>query len=145
MAFIGIYSVLIIIGTIVCLYFILKNLFSKNYNSFFKWLLISVFALIILIAGAWCYITYSTPKSFREGVKIILQDDTLLNKIGSYESYSYKDSQLPKDTDNPAKFQIEINGSKAQVYLTCEMIKNSSDNWSILQLKEDSLRQLIIK
>ena len=139
MAFLGIYSFIIIFGTVTGLYFIVKYLMLKKYSKFLTSLLISAFVIIVMTIIAWCCITYSTPESFRAGVKLILQNDTIMNKIGNYESYTYKATALPNKNDNPAKFNVEIKGSKGKLYVSCRVFKASSGEWQIVAIKVDSL------
>jgi hypothetical protein len=85
------------------------------------------------------YTEYDKPESFKASIKFLQQRTDIKNKIGSYESYSYLDQDLPKKEDNPARFKLSMKGSDAIIYLSCEARKNNSGSWYIVHLSQDSL------
>lgn len=80
------------------------------------------------------------PTSFKEGVELLQNDKGILDKIGGYSSHSWKESELPKETDNPARFKVSLKGTHAKIYLTCEVQKGPSGKWVLSSVKQDSLR-----
>jgi hypothetical protein len=107
-------------------------------SKIFMW----IFVLIpIAIVGYWAvtYFTYyDKPKSVRESIELLERSD-IINKIGSYECYSYYDENLPDETDNPARFKLSMKGSNAIIYLSCEAKKTGSGKWILTKIEQDSL------
>lgn len=90
-----------VFGVIVLAYFfyLLFN-DSKNLKRFFK-LNIVLFPIGLLLALLIWYINgKGEPDSFKAAVNIVTNKSEIINKIGTYESYSYSRTELPKETDN---------------------------------------------
>ena len=79
------------------------------------------------------------PSSFSEGVELLKSNKEVINKIGTYQSYTFSKTELPKKTDNPATFKVAINGTMATIYITCTMEKGTSGKWFLKNIEEDSL------
>lgn len=122
-------------------YFILKP-FLTTIEARVKllkfYLILTPFALGFLLFAIYYY-SSGQPASFKKGLEALISDKKILSKIGDYKSYSFFKDSLPKEKDNPAKFKIQLNGSEAKIYLECTMQKDKFGNWSLKELKEDSL------
>ena len=108
---------------------------SRNIKRFVKIFLIFFSACLLLVLLTWYVDEKEEPESFKEAVEITTNKHELLSKIGTYYSYSYKQTEWPKKTDNPANIKIELNGSRASMYLTCIMHKDTSGKWAMKSLK----------
>lgn len=73
-------------------------------------------------------------------MELLVNDQEILNKTGDIESYAYKKDSLPKETDNPAHFRITLFGKKAKLYLTCTVRKLDNEKWTLIQIKQDSIK-----
>jgi len=102
--------------------------------------------LILLLLASLLYIAISIlnesdeVESFSEGVKMLKNNEEILKKIGSFQSYSYYHNGLPNEKDDPASFKVSLEGSKAVIYLSCRIEKGRSVKWHLTEIKEDSLR-----
>ena len=134
--------IIVVIGLSVFLSVFYLKPFTKTPEQRIKFLKLYLLIIPFAIIGYWL-VTYlakfDEPNSFSSSVDALKQRSDIKNKIGSYESYSYFDKDIPKETDNPAKFKLSIKGSKATVYLTCEAIKNKSGEWHLTKITQDSL------
>lgn len=133
-------AIISLVGLIIS-YFYLKP-FAQTRDQrarLFKWILILI---PVAIVGYWVvtYLNeYDKPKSVRDSIELLEQRSDILSKIGSYESYSYYDKDLPNREDNPARFKLSMKGSNATIYLSCEAKKTDSGKWLLSQIKQDSL------
>ena len=138
---------MIIVIPVVCLlsvgfissFYLYKYLLEGEIHKIIKLCLILFPTTFAIAICGWYIMDKSLPTSFKAGVDSIIYNDTLISRVGGYESYSYKPNSLPKESDNPAKFSVEINGSKATLFLTCRMSKSTSGDWILTQVKQDSL------
>lgn len=138
MAAILIISILGVIG----LYYFYIAFFSNTIKIERLLKLTFIFSVIgiALAVFLWYLTEEQLPASFKEGVEILTGKAELTKKIGTYQSYSFKKSELPKTTDNPAIFKVSLNGTAATIYLTCKMEKGTSGKWFLRNVKEDSLK-----
>jgi len=95
-----------------------------------------------LRSGQDIYFIKVSRSRLKMGIDILQNDPKILNKIGDFESYTFDQDSLPKETDNPARFKVKLNGSAASIYLKCTMQKGKSGKWFIQELKEDSLKKI---
>lgn len=96
--------------------------------------------LAIITYWVITYFTYyNKPASFENGVELLKSNKDIESKIGTYESYTYFDKDLPKKTDNPAFFKVSLKGSTATIYLSCKIKKDTSGQWHLIEVKQDSL------
>ena len=103
--------------------------------------MVGIFAVVALLAyfiGTY-FQERGIPTAFKDGVELVTANPNALSNIGDYESYSYREEEFPKVTDNPAILKVEINGSIATKYLTCTMQKNKSGQWILKKIRVDSL------
>lgn len=118
-------------------YFFFKPLW-RRYNL--KKVFLILFPVSVLVYFAIMYfIVYSKPASFRTAVELLSNDSTMVNKIGGYESYSYFEKDMPDQKDNPAFVRFSLNGPKGELYLSCKVIRDTSGDWSLVYVKQDSL------
>ncbi len=78
------------------------------------------------------------PPYFEQGIEQLHANKYVEEKVGDFNSYSYKKDQLPKETDNPAIFDIELIGDSINLYLTCTMVK-TKEKWYLAKIKPDSV------
>ena len=104
-----------------------------------------VLILIPLAIIAYWLVTYFTyynkPESFEKGVELLKNSKDIKSKIGSYESYTYFDKDLPKKTDNPAAFKVSLKGDLATIYLSCKVQEDKLGQWYLVEIKQDSLKK----
>ncbi|MDB5146196.1 MAG: hypothetical protein JWQ57_216 [Mucilaginibacter sp.] len=127
--------------SIVLAYFFLKP-YMKTSSQRKSALRIVIIIVPLAIIAYWIvtYFTYyNKPESFEKGVELLESSKDIKGKIGSYESYTYFDKDLPKKTDNPASFKVSLKGSLATIYISCKVGKDTSGNWHLLEVKQDSL------
>ncbi len=137
---------IVIICTVV-LGFVFSRQFIESYlpSSNDKSTLSRVYSILlpivaVLLLGFYFWYNRGESESFDAGIELLSHKTEIINKIGGYKSYSiFNTDSLPKETDNPAKFRVELNGVTAIIYLECTMQKDKANNWSIKELKEDSL------
>ena len=104
-----------------------------------RYFLIASIIFLTIIALSWYLMHGDEPSSFKNGTELVLKNYKLFGNIGRYDGYSYNTHKLPKETDNPAIFNLELNGSAATKYLTCTMQKNNTGTWVLKKIRIDSL------
>lgn len=102
----------------------------------------SVFLMTLIIAafGVW-YMKPYEPESFQKGVMLLKKNKYIKSNIGSYSSHSWKHTELPEETDNPASFKVSFKGSDAEVFLTCIVSKNPNGVWKLDEIRQDSIKR----
>ena len=127
------------LGFIALAYFFFLFFDGKTLRKYFKINLVLFPIGLLLAIIMWYIYERSTPASFKEAVRYVTDKPDLMGKVGTYESYSYRSDELPKDTDNPALVRMTIRGSRAIMYLSCALIKQPNDEWLMKSIKVDSL------
>jgi hypothetical protein len=118
---------------------------SKNTKYLYPklYLILVIISLIGFIVVKYYLMPLGQPASFKKGLELVLNNEVVVSKIGSYASYTFNKNQLPKDTDNPAFFKIAITGDLDKtIFLTCEMQKENTGNWLLKKIKIDSLKSI---
>jgi hypothetical protein len=121
-------------------YFLFRQYFEakKIRKTIFKtYLIITPIAIVFALLVRYIYYR-GQSESFKTGIDLLQKDRKILNQIGDFKSYTFEPDSLPKETDNPAKFKVALNGSNATIYLECTM-KKESNKWFVKELEEDSL------
>jgi hypothetical protein len=101
-------------------------------------LIITPLAIVGGLFGRYMY-DRGKSESFNRGIDLLKSDKKVLDQIGRFESYTVVTDSLPKETDNPAKFKVTLNGTDASIYLECVMQKDEANKWFLKDMKEDSL------
>jgi hypothetical protein len=78
------------------------------------------------------------PEYFEQGISQLHNSRFVKDRINDFNSYTYYSEKLPKETDNPAIFQVELHGDSLNLYVTCTM-KKDGDQWKLIKIKQDSL------
>lgn len=129
--------------SLVLAYFFIKP-YMRTKSQRMIGLRVVLISIPLAIIAYWIvtYFTYySKPESFEQGVELLRNSKDIESKIGIYESYTYFDKDLPKKTDNPATFKVSLKGDLATIYLSCKVQKDKSDQWHIVEIKQDSLKK----
>jgi hypothetical protein len=130
--------VLLFIGFSISYIFIKPFLKVKEYRNLLLKILLFLAPASLIGYGIVTYINHK-PDSFTEGVELLKETDSISAKIGTFDSYSYYEKDLPKETDNPAKFKVSLNGDSASIYVTCVVIKNSKGKWNLKSVQQDNI------
>lgn len=107
--------------------------------SLFKRVLLLIPIAIVGYSIITYFMEYDKAESVRVSIGLLERNSNIKSKIGSYESYSYYDKDLPEKDANPARFKLSMKGSNAVIYLSCEAEKDDSGKWCLTQIKQDSL------
>jgi len=87
------------------------------------------------------YMRSEETESFRQGVELLKSNKNINDKIGSFESYSFNENNMPDEKDNPAILHVSLEGSKAKIFLTCKIKKDKADDkWHFIEVKQDSIK-----
>ena len=117
---------------------------TRSYATWIFKTMISLFVFAFCAAlGGYFYLGLNNqPESFEEGMKVLLKNKHVLDKIGTYRSHSWKDREMPKDNDNPARFKVAIQGTDAKMYLTCIVERRSKGVWKLVKINQDSILKI---
>jgi len=122
-------------------YYVLRQFFTtpqKRKSLLIFYLIITPLAIVAGLFGRYMY-NRGKSESFNRGIELLKNDKKVLDQIGRFESYTVITDSLPKETDNPAKFKVTLNGTDGSIYLECVMQKDEGNTWFLKELKEDSL------
>jgi len=78
------------------------------------------------------------PKYFEQGISQLHGSKFVKDRINDFNAYTYYSEKLPKETDNPAIFQVELHGDSLNLYVTCTM-KREGEQWKLINIRQDSL------
>ena len=121
-------------------YYIFRSLMQMIIDGkLSRYFLIASILFLTIIALSWYFMRGDEPESFKNGTELVLKNYKLFGNIGRYDGYSYNTHKLPKETDNPAIFNLELNGSAATKYLTCTIQKDNAGVWVLRKITIDSL------
>lgn len=86
------------------------------------------------------YFTFDhEPDTFKNAVELLQNNKSIIEKIGDYKSYSYYAYDLPGEKDNPANIKVSLIGSRAAIYISCKIRKDSAGDFHFIQIHQDSL------
>lgn len=126
---------------------VLSWLFFKPYLPLLYAQKIRGFKEVLIVGGTtivlfWIvvyFMVFSEPEALGNAAELLQKDESVMAKIGDYESYAYYKYDLPKEKDNPANIKISLNGSEATVYISCKIVKDTLGKWRLIQVHQDSL------
>jgi Ca2+/Na+ antiporter len=133
----AIFSILGAIATYYSLKPFLKT--KENRIKIIKWLLmLYLFAFLLYLLFLFIK-NHNEVESFSKGVELLKANKEIINKIGSFKSYSFYGSWIPRKTDNPASFRVSLKGDSAEIYLSCTVKKDTLGVWHLVRIQQDSL------
>lgn len=118
-------------------YFFFKPFWSRFNLKKILFILFPASILMYWLIGY--FVINNEPASFKAALELLKNDSTIMNKIGGYESYSYFKKDMPNQGDNSAMVKVSLRGPVGELYLSCKLVRDTSGNWSLVQIKEDSL------
>lgn len=100
---------------------------------------ISILCIISWGGAALAWFFTREPDYFEQGIDQLHKSKYITHKMGDFNSYTYRFSEIIKDPVSPIDFKVQINGDSLNFYLTCTMRK-IQNKWILVYVKEDSVR-----
>lgn len=105
-----------------------------------KFVILLPLAVVGSLIGSY-FIETGQPDSFKNGVALVIENNKVREKIGSYKALRFNEHELPEESDNPAYLIFEIEGSKGKIQLKSKVAKDKAGTWYLVELQDSLIEQ----